>query len=78
MKTFREFRQTKLSEAFKAPSGEKVIKTFKVGKKKNIEAVLTQKGSKVVAYIDGDKLDVFKNEKEATGSINDFTKLMGK
>lgn len=78
MKTFKEFRTTKLNEAFKAPSGEKVVKTLKVGKKKNYDAAVTKKGSMFVAYIDGDKLDAFKSEKEAEAAINDFTKLMGK
>jgi len=77
MKTFREFRTKQLSEAFKAPSGEKLVKNFKVGKKK-YDANITKKGNMYVAYIDGDRLDAFKDEKKATKAINDFTKLMGK
>jgi hypothetical protein len=74
MKTFQQIR--KLTEA-KAPAGEKQVKKFKVGKNK-YDAVVTQKGKDFIAYIDGDKLDVFKNAKDAEKAINDFTKLMGK
>ena len=83
MKTFQEFRTTqpsttKLSEAFKAKAGEKVVKTFKVGKNKKYEAAITKKGSQFIAYIDGDELDKFKSQKEAESGIKDFTDLMGK
>jgi hypothetical protein len=77
MLTFKNFQTKKLSEAFRAPSGEKVVKTFKVGKK-NYEAVVTQKGRLFVAYIDGDQLDVFKTAKEAEAAAKEFTDLMGK
>ena len=77
MLRFKDFQTKKLSEAFKAPSGEKVVKTFKVGKK-NYEAVITQKGRLFVAYIDGDQLDVFKSSKEAEKAAKEFTELMGK
>ena len=78
MKTFQQIRNlTSLEEAFKLPSGEKQVKKFKVGKEK-YDAVVTKKGSSFVAYIDGDKLDVFKSAKDAEKAINDFTKLMGK
>jgi hypothetical protein len=82
MKTFQEFRTTspatKLSEAFKAKAGEKVVKTFKVGKNKKYDAVITKKGSQFIAYIDGDELDTFKSQKDAESGIKDFTDLMGK
>lgn len=78
MKTFSTIRSTQiLSEAFKVPTGEKVVKKFKVGKGK-YEAYITSKDSSFVGYIDGDKLDVFKSAKEAEKAINDFTKLMEK
>jgi len=77
MITFRQF-QTRLNEAFRPPAGEKVVKTFKVGKRKKYEAVITEKGSSFTAYIDGDKLDVFKNAKEAEKAASEFTDLMGK
>lgn len=72
---FKHLRQ-KLIEA-NAPSGEKKVKEFKVGKS-NTPAMITKKGSKFVVYIDGTKLDVFKNEKEAVKAAEDFAKLMGK
>jgi len=78
MKTFNQIRNlTSLEEAFKLPSGEKQIKTFKVGKEK-FNAVVSKKGNMFVGYIDGDKLDTFKSAKEAEKAINDFTKLMEK
>lgn len=77
MLTFKSFQQTKLSEAFRAPSGEKVVKTFKVGKK-GYEAVVTQKGKMFIAYVDGDQLDVFKSAKDAEKAAKEFTELMGK
>lgn len=82
MKTFLEFRTTssttKLSEAFKAGAGEKVVKSFKVGKNKKYDAVVTKKGNQFIAYIDGDQLDTFKTQKDAESGIKDFTDLMGK
>lgn len=83
MKTFQEFRTTssltnKLSEAFKAPAGQKVVKSFKVGKQKKYDAVITKKGNDFIAFIDGDELDRFKSQKEAESGIKDFTDLMGK
>ena len=74
MLTFKELRSN-LTEAFRPPSGEKVVKTFKVGKKS--EAVITQKGGKFIAYVDGDKLDEFKSAKEAEKSTKEFADLMG-
>lgn len=71
---FKQLRK-KLNEAA-APSGEKKIKDFKVGKSKT-PAMITKKGSKFVVYIDGTKLDVFKSEKEAQKAADDFAKLMG-
>jgi hypothetical protein len=74
MKTFHQLRN--ISEA-KAPTGEKLVKSFKVGKNK-YSATITKKGSMYIGYIDGDKLDSFKTEKEAVKSINDFIGLMEK
>ena len=51
---------------------------MKVGKGKKYPAVITKKGSYFCAYIDGDKLDDFKSQKEAEKAIADFTKLMDK
>ena len=77
MKTFNQIRQS-LNEATKLSSGEKEIKSMKVGKGKKFPAIITKKGSAFIAYIDGDKLDQFKNQKEAEKAIMDFTKLMDK
>ena len=59
-------------------SGEKPVKSYKGGKKKNIDIVITQKGNKFGVYINKEKLDDnFKNEKEAEKNANEFIKLMG-
>ena len=58
MKTFNQIRQS-LNEA-KLSSGEKEIKSMKVGKSKKYPAIITKKGSVFMAYIDGVKLDQFK------------------
>ena len=77
MKTFNQIRQS-LNEAIKLASGEKEIKSMKVGKGKKYPAIITKKGSAFVAYIDGDRLDQFKSQKEAEKAIADFTTLMDK
>jgi len=77
MKTFNQIRQS-LNEGLKLSSGEKEVKSMKVGKGKKYPAVITKKGSYFCAYIDGDKLDDFKSQKEAEKAIADFTKLMDK
>ncbi len=77
MRTFKQFREANLNEAYKPSSGEKIIKQFKVGKDK-FEAVISKKGSKFISYIDGDMLDQFNTAKEAESAINDFVKLIGK
>lgn len=76
MKTFKQFR-TNLAEAYKLKPGEKLVKKFKVGKKKKYEAVITKKGSFFCVYVDGDKLDEFKTSKEAEKAAKEFTDLMG-
>ena len=78
MMTFKQFQTTSLSEAkFRPSAGEKVVKTFKVGKK-GYDAVVTKSGKLFTAYIDGDKLDVFKSANEAEKAAKEFTELMGK
>ena len=79
MKSFMQIRTNQnLSEAFKVPASEKVVKQFKVGRKKKYDAVITKKGSQFIGYIDGDKLDTFRNAKDAEKAMVDFTKLMEK
>jgi hypothetical protein len=73
MLTFVELR-----EKVKLAGGEKQVKTFKAGKKKKTDIIITQKGGKFAVYVNGDKLDdSFKNAKEAEKNANDFIKLMG-
>ena len=73
MLTFVELR-----EKVKLAGGEKQVKTFKAGKKKKTDIIITQKGGKFAVYVNGDKLDdSFKNAKEAEKNVNDFIKLMG-
>lgn len=79
MLTFNQFQKKTLKEAskFRTSAGEKEVKSFKVGKNK-YDAVITQKGNLFTAYIDGEKLDVFRSLKEAEKAIKEFTDLMGK
>lgn len=56
-----------------------VIKSFEIGKGKNANKVeIKKEGSKFVAYVDGDKLDSFRNAEEAEKAVKDFAKLMGR
>jgi|TARA_B110000908_G_scaffold46977_1_gene57300 hypothetical protein len=73
MQSFAELR-----EKFTLGSGEKQVNAFKGGKSKKVDIVISQKGSKYIVYINGDKLDdSFKSPKDAEKSANDFIKLMG-
>lgn len=73
MQSFIELR-----EKLKVASGEKQVKAFKAGKRKNVDIVITMKGKKYGVYINGDKLDdSFKSVKDAEKSATDFIKLMG-
>ena len=78
MMKFKNFRQSLIEASSKSASVEQEVKKFKVGKTKKYDAVVAQKGKEFIAYIDGDKLDVFKTAKEAEKAIKDFTDLMGK
>lgn len=72
--TFKESFNLVIEKKLKLPSGEKVEKEIKrLGKKKNITAVIT---SKFNLYIDGDKLDKYKSVKDAEKSLKDFLKVM--
>jgi len=73
MQNFKQFR-AQIDESVKSLD-EKTVDSFKVGKDK-IGAEIRKKGSKYVAYVDGDELDDFKSEKEAKKGIEDFVKLM--
>ena len=65
-------------EKVKLASGEKTVKSFKAGKRKDKEVVLAKKGSKFSVYVDGELLDNnYKNEKEAQEAADDMLKLLG-
>jgi hypothetical protein len=73
MHTFVELR-----EKLKLASGEKKVTSSKAGKRKNVEVVITKKGSKFGVYVDNELLDNnYKNEKEAQKAANDMIKLLG-
>jgi|11_taG_2_1085331.scaffolds.fasta_scaffold13214_3 hypothetical protein len=73
MHTFVELR-----EKLKLASGEKKVTSSKAGKRKNVEVVITKKGSKFGVYVDNELLDNnYKNEKEAQKAADDMIKLLG-
>jgi 5'(3')-deoxyribonucleotidase len=75
MLTFKESFNEVIEAKLKLPSGEKVIKQLtKLGKKKNVTAVIT---SKFNLYIDGQKLDKYRSAKDAEKAVKEFIKLMG-
>jgi len=72
---FKQFRSD-ISEAAEQIN-EKTVEKMKVGSgRKKFPAEIKKEGSKYVAYVDGDKLDDFKSEKEAKKGIEDFVELM--
>jgi len=72
---FKQFRSD-ISEAAEQIN-EKTVEKMKVGSgRKKYPAEIKKEGSKYVAYVDGDKLDEFKSEKEAKKGIEDFVELM--
>jgi len=67
-----------LREKVKLAGGEKKVKSFKAGRRKDKEVILTKKGTKFGVYVDGELLDNnYKNEKEAQKAANDMIKLLG-
>ena len=63
MLTFKESFNEVIEAKLKLPKGEKVAKELtKLGKKKNVTAVIT---SKFNLYIDGVKLDKYKDQASA-------------
>ena len=75
MLTFKESFNEVIEAKLKLPKGEKVAKEFtKLGRKKKTSAVIT---SKFDLYIDGIKMDTYKNMKSAERSLKDFINLMG-
>ena len=67
-----------LREKVKLKGGEKEVKSYKAGKKKDKEIVISKKGSKYAVYVDSELLDIdYKNEKEAQKAADDMLKLLG-
>jgi hypothetical protein len=77
--TFTQLKQTiNLAEKIKVDSGEKIVKTDKVGRKKNIEVTVTTKGGKYFVYFDKEKYaGSYRSEKDTDKIINDYLKLVG-
>jgi len=75
MLTFKESFNEVIEAKLKLPKGEKVAKELtKLGKKKNVTAVITNKFN---LYIDGTKLDKYSSLEKAEKAIKEFIKLMG-
>ena len=78
MLTFKESFNEVIEAKLKLGGCEKVVKTMKkLGKKKNIEAVITSAKNKFNLYIDGLKLDSYKDQAAAEKAVTEFIKLMG-
>ena len=78
MKTFKESFNIVLEAKMKLPKGETIIKDLpKLGKAKDVSAVITTVKGKFNLYVDGQKLDTFKSEKDANKGLSDFLKVMG-
>ena len=77
--TFTQISQTlNLAEKVKVDSGEKIVKTDKVGRRKNIEVTISTKGGKFFVYFDGEKYaGSYRNEKDAQKVVKDYLKLVG-
>jgi hypothetical protein len=77
MQTFKDSFNLLIEKKLKLPSDEKVVKELsKLGKKKNVTAVITSKGSKFNLYVDNQMLDTFKSEKDAEKGLKEFLKVM--
>lgn len=77
MKKFKDSFDILIEKRLKLPSGEKAVKTMpKLGKRKDIEAVITKKGNKFNIWVDGQMLDTFKNERDAEKGVAEFIKVM--
>jgi len=75
MLSFKEFK-SQVEESARSLE-EKTVDSFKVGGgREKFPARIERKGSKFVAYVDDEKLDEFKSEKDARAGIKDFVELM--
>lgn len=70
MKTFAQIREL----SGRKPSGKQVVNK-KIGK---VQVQVYKEPSGFVAYIDGDRLDRYKNEKEALKAAEEFIKVYNK
>jgi ribosomal protein S9 len=62
----------------KLAAGEKEVRSYKLGKRKNVLVTVAQKGRAFTVYINGDKLDDnYKSQKDAEKSASEFIQLMG-
>jgi len=78
MKTFKDSFNIILEAKMKLPKGETVVKEIgKLGKAKDVTAVITTAKGKFNLYVDDQKLDTFKSEKDASKGLKDFLKVMG-
>ena len=78
MKTFKESFSIVLEAKMKLPKGETVTKEFnRLGKDKDVTAVITASKNKFNLYVDSQKLDTFKSLKDAEKGLKDFLKVMG-
>lgn len=77
--TFTQVRNTiDLSEKIKIGSGEKVVKTDKIGRSKKIEFTITSKAGKFFAYFDGEKYaGSYKKSADVEKIAKDYLKLVG-
>ena len=77
--TFTQLSQTiELSEKVKIGTGEKIVSTNKVGRKKNIEVTISTRGGKFFVYFDGEKYaGEYRSEKDANNIVKDYLKLVG-
>lgn len=74
---FKESINTVLEKKMKLPKGEEVAKELKrLGRNKDVTAVVTSFKGKFNLYIDNTKLDVFKSVKDAEKALKDFLKVM--
>ena len=70
MKTFAQIREL----SGRKPSGKQVVNK-KIGK---VQVQVYKEPSGFVAYIDGDRLDRYRNEKEALKAAEEFVKAYNK
>lgn len=70
MKTFTQIREL----TGRKPSGQLVVNK-KLGK---IQIMVYKDRNQYVAYVDGDRLDAYKSEKEAEKAATEFIKVLNK